>query len=284
VSLATPYKPGALNILVAFPYFSRGIIDVLKAHAGEYNLLIDSGAFTAWKSGNPIRLSHYCQFLDAVPVPFFRYFMLDVIGDPAMTERNFRKMRALGYSPIPVFTPGSTWQQFDYYYTESDMLATGGLTKNKYDPKSQKWLDAIMARAAGRPMHLLGYTSPTWMKYRKPYSCDSSTWSNGARFAALNLYVGNGDFKAISKESAVAGLTDEARAAIEALGFSANALQRSDQWNWLGIGDINIASWVYGASQYEKRLDVRVFLATPSGDYLAKFFEQRERLAKRGMV
>jgi hypothetical protein len=283
VSLVTPYKPGALNLLVAFPYFNRSVVDVLKAHAGEYNLLIDSGAFTAWKSGNPIRLSHYCQFLDALPVPYWKYIMLDVVGNPSATEHNFRRMRALGYSPIPVFTPGSVWSQFDYYYTESDMLATGGLA-NKYGPKTQKWLDAVMKRTAGRPMHLLGYTSPTWVKYHKPYSCDSSTWANGARFAALNLYVGSGDFKAISKDSAVAGLTGEARTAIEALGFSVAALQKEDQWNSLGIGDINIASWIYGSSQYEKRLGVKVFLAMPGGEYIAKFFKQRERLAKRGMV
>ncbi|MGH8598425.1 MAG: hypothetical protein ACREXT_17370, partial [Gammaproteobacteria bacterium] len=134
-----PYRPGLLNVLVAFPYFNASVVQILRQRAGEFNLLIDSGAFTAWRSGTSIRLRDYCKFIDLVPISAVAYFMLDVIYNPQETEDNFRKMRARGYAPWPVFTPGSSWAQFDYYYAESDVLACGGLA-NKYDAKSQQWL------------------------------------------------------------------------------------------------------------------------------------------------
>jgi hypothetical protein len=263
------------------------VASILSEHKGKFRFLLDSGAFTAWRSKKPIALDSYCNFLDTLRGKSFepwRYFMLDVIYRPVETEANYRAMRARGYDPIPVFTPGSSWEQFDYYYSQTDLLACGGLA-NKYDPASQQWLAAVMKRADRRKMHLLGYTSPTWLKFHKPYSCDSSTWVNGNRYGAIHVYVGGGEFRIITKDSAFKGLKPEHKQAIERLGFDPYLLQRKENWGGKAnvAQQINTASFVLGAAQYEARLGVKMFLATGRAQ-IAELFAAYDRLEAQRLL
>jgi len=171
--------PWRLGILSAFPYMDARTVAVLREHAGSIDFFLDSGAFTAWRSGKPIALDDYCRFLDKCPVNPWRYVMLDVIYKPEATLENLRLMRTRGFNPVPVFTPGQALSDLvEYYADESDFIACGGLA-NKYTPASEAWLGTVRAAAnIARPdgkLHLLGYTSMQWVKYHRPYSCDSST-------------------------------------------------------------------------------------------------------------
>ena len=60
-------------------------------------LLIDSGAFTAWKANESISLDDYCRFIEKLPVTPWGYFQLDVVGDPDGTIRNYDEMRRRGF-------------------------------------------------------------------------------------------------------------------------------------------------------------------------------------------
>lgn len=75
------------NVLVAFPYWQDEIARLMQAHPDTFRLLIDSGAFTAWKAGKSIALDDYCRFLEALPAAPWRYFTLDVIGNPDATDK-----------------------------------------------------------------------------------------------------------------------------------------------------------------------------------------------------
>ena len=55
-----------LNILIAYPYFNNQILETLKNADIDYNLIIDSGAYSVWNSGKTITLDEYCSFLDKV--------------------------------------------------------------------------------------------------------------------------------------------------------------------------------------------------------------------------
>ena len=49
-----------VNILVAFPYFSKAIIKLLdNTDPNIFRLIIDSGAFTAWNTNKPIIFNEY---------------------------------------------------------------------------------------------------------------------------------------------------------------------------------------------------------------------------------
>lgn len=99
-----------LNILIAYPYFNSKIIQELTPliDEGHCRFLLDSGAFSCDTLGIKITVDDYCRFLDNLPVKPWRYFMLDVVGDPEKTIKNYEIMLSRGYTPIPVFTRGGT--------------------------------------------------------------------------------------------------------------------------------------------------------------------------------
>lgn len=77
-----------------------------------YNMLLDSGAFSAWRLGQPINLNEYCDFLLENQDWIGHSVALDVInpGDPEAAAResynNYLYMRKRGLDPIPVFHVG----------------------------------------------------------------------------------------------------------------------------------------------------------------------------------
>lgn len=93
-----------LNFLVAYPYCKPDVFEVLKNQTLPYRFLLDSGAFTAHNAGKVITLDDYCRFIEAMPIKPWRYFQLDVVGDPEKTARNYEKMLERGFTPVPVFT------------------------------------------------------------------------------------------------------------------------------------------------------------------------------------
>ena len=76
-----------LNFLVAYPYCKPDVFEVLKNQTLPYRFLLDSGAFTAHNAGKVITLDDYCRFIEAMPIKPWRYFQLDVVGDPDKTAR-----------------------------------------------------------------------------------------------------------------------------------------------------------------------------------------------------
>lgn len=123
-----------LSVLVAYPYVKKDVVEALAAfeknNPGNLRLLLDSGAFTAWKSGNPIKLDDYCRFLETLPFKPWRYITLDVVGNAEETARNYEIMLERGFNPVPVFTPSESLSAIDDLYKTSDYIAAGGLVRN----------------------------------------------------------------------------------------------------------------------------------------------------------
>jgi len=115
-----------LNLLVAFPYMKPEVVEQIRKlrHA---RILVDSGAFTAWKAGKSVDLDEYCRFIEALGDLPWRYFMLDVVGDPAATMKNYEIMLNRGFNPIPIFTRGEDPSVLEDYYKTSDVVGVGGL-------------------------------------------------------------------------------------------------------------------------------------------------------------
>jgi len=87
-----------INILIAYPYFSKAVIKKLREmERCEYRLIVDSGAFTAWNTGKKIELDDYCKFLDSISefAPY-RAVQLDVLGDPEKSWVNYKIMKERG--------------------------------------------------------------------------------------------------------------------------------------------------------------------------------------------
>lgn len=258
-----------LNILVAYPYMKKNLVEGLVKHGDRINFLLDSGAFTAWKSGKPIELNQYCDFLDSLPMKPWRYFALDVVGDPKATMSNYEKMLERGYKPMPVFTPSQDFADIDRYYQTSDLIGCGGLT-DKYGSDGIRYLTKVMNHVKGRKIHLLGYTKPDYIKHFRPFSCDSSSWTRAQRYGLCDLYVGNGTYLSFTRRQAASHPKPHIIEAIKRLGFSLSDFMLEENWRKSrNIARIASArSWTKYMIDAKKAINTNIFLALGALDDL----------------
>ena len=263
VSPDVTYKP-RLNLLVAYPYVIDSTIENVRLMGDECRWLIDSGAFTAYKIGRVITLDEYCSFIEKLPVQPWRYFTLDVIGDPVATMENYRKMRARGFDPIPIFTRGGDLSELDELYTMTDYVGLGGVAGA--DESAYQWLRAVMAHVGSRKVHILGFAAMNWLKHFQPYSCDASSWESGARYGDLIAYKGEGKFASYKRADPRGPPSLDIQRALRRLGVDSFALQREESWRG-GNSVVRwacAATWIAASIDIERVLGVKLFLASAS--------------------
>lgn len=177
---------GVKNTLVAFSAARVNVIRVLKAFD---DVLLDSGAFSAKQSGNPINLNDYMSFIRNNNVE--SYIQLDVIGDDEATDYNLDIMFSNGLSPIPVWHASSTIDRLERLMAKYKRICVGGVASSAVKSSKKgisKRLDTVFAVAKDywpRHIHGLG-VQQKWALERYPfYSVDATTWHNGARFGTI---------------------------------------------------------------------------------------------------
>lgn len=257
-----------LNVLVAYPYAKKPVIDLLKKNQSSVRFVLDSGAFTAWKAGKPINLDDYCRFIESLPIKPWRYFSLDVIGDPHGTMKNYETMLARGFNPVPIFTRGEDVSVIDDYYKTSDVVGIGGLVGT---PGNRGFVKGIMKHIGQRKVHWLGFTELDFVKHYQPYMCDSSGWDQ-SRYGQCKVYLGNGSFiytkfEKIKKSPSILNC-------IKRLGFDIDELLNPINWkkNDLKI-KIGVASFIKYQFELEKNVNTKIFAAVTSKDVLGLFFK-----------
>lgn len=180
-------------LLVSYAYFKDKLFAgdyriIEEVRAGNIELMIDSGAFTAFTKGKEIRLNDYLSFiarLRAENIPF-NYVQLDAIGDPEATFRNYEEMRRQGFGDtIPVFTRGENIEHLDHLYSMSDYIMLGGIAVGD---TTKNYVKYILERNNNRRIHLLGFTVANFLRHYRPYSCDSSGSESYARFGGWPYY------------------------------------------------------------------------------------------------
>lgn len=265
---------------------SNGVVETLNKNQNRVRFLLDSGAFTAFKTGKKVELDKYCSFLEALPFKPWRYFTLDVIGDAKRSRLQYDQMLARGFSPVPIFTRGEKLEELDRYFESSDVVGLGGL--GDVANNRSGYVKAVMRHVGKRRVHWLGFTSFDWIKQLRPYSCDASSWEAGARFAVAPLYAGRGRLIRLSKDECLSRkVSQEKIQAVLRLGFDERELFEAKNWN----GGYSISRRVGAASMVAASLDVREKLGTElflacATDYAANIvIDAFERvMSKREMV
>lgn len=163
------------NRLVSFFYLKSDRLRNLYT-SPEYNIMLDSGAFSAFTLKKKIRIVDYIRFIksqETIKV----YYNLDVIGDERLTWRNQNHMEAAGLHPLPVFHMGESFESLRKCL-EYDYFAIGGLVGG--DARSLcKWLDKVFKFIGPNPrnkIHALGVTSDLVLRRYPWFSCDSTSW------------------------------------------------------------------------------------------------------------
>lgn len=216
-----------LNLLCAYPYLKDEVVQLLKREESEIRFVLDSGAFTAWKAGKAISLDSYCSFIEKLPIKPWRYFTLDVIGDPEGSLKNYETMLSRGFNPVPIFTRGEDPKILEHYYSTSDLVGIGGLVGT---PKNKGFINGMMDIVGKRKVHWLGFTAMDYIKFYRPYMCDSSSWEGVARFGTMSLYMGNGQFTFIRKDDFNKQTSEPIRNRMKQLGCDSNVLGTKHSW------------------------------------------------------
>jgi hypothetical protein len=248
-------KPELLSLLVAYPYMTAEMVRLLNENQTEIRFLLDSGAFTAWKSGRSINVDDYCRFIDSLPFKPWRYFTLDVIGDPHGSLKNYETMLKRGFNPVPIFTRGEDVSVLDDYYKTSDVVGIGGLVGTR---GNKGFVNGIMKKVGERKVHWLGFTSHDYVKSYRPYMCDSSTWESGARYGTAKLYCGRGKFIKFCRQSFANGCSPAMRKALLLYGITLNDINSKIAFN----GGTSLVRWIGAQSIVKYSSDIRRQLKT----------------------
>lgn len=239
------------------------VINILNQNKESVRFLLDSGAFTAWKSGKQIDLDSYCRFIESLPFKPWRYFNLDVIGDAHASFINYEKMLSRGLKPIPIFTRGEDIKMLDKYYETSDVVGIGGLVGT---PGNKGFVKGIMSKVGDRKVHWLGFNPQAFIAHYKPYMCDSSSWSSAVRFASCKLYDKNGSWHHVTKKSFMTKPADVILSILNKYQIDPKRLSKSAEWKNSGKGsyaleELTYKSWTRYQLDLKSNLDVNFFLA-----------------------
>jgi hypothetical protein len=164
------------NLLLSYFYFkNKPLQGVIEKLGYKPNILLDSGAYTAFTTGKNIALPDYIKYIQENINHIENYISLDVIGDSYLSYQYFIIMREKGLKPIPVFHYNEDYIYLARYYRDSDCIALGGCV-GKDKTKVIQWVKTVTGLYSDMRFHLLGSSSPEIINNTTLFSCDSSTW------------------------------------------------------------------------------------------------------------
>lgn len=184
---------GGMDAIYKFPIGFHRPIGVLSSFASVRDIkrpewsdiyFLDSGAFSAWKSGKVITLEEYCQFLKENGDKVTTYAALDVIGDPDKSLENYLKMREWGLNPLPAFHEGEDESYLHEYAKYTSYIGLGGIAMA--DKKQRhKFMDKVFTLYPDPSVvgfHGYGVTDPDLLRAYPWRTADST----GAYFCAFS--------------------------------------------------------------------------------------------------
>lgn len=263
-----------IPILVSYHYCrgktaQRGFEELLANE--DVELLLDSGAFSAFNAGAEIHLEEYLDFLRTYGDRLFGYMALDKLQDPVQTAKNLIEMKKAGLSPIPIHVFGNRQEEMDDLFRQSTYVALGGFRRPHRGPAPRSYVVEKMKWAKGRRVHWLGYTNNEMVAALRPYSVDSSNWSRGILYGIMVFYVGKGRIHPIPRYSTqgtkgcVSPITLTMSKALQACEIDESDFRDDRQWRNVGpkylAGRLGALAYIR-ASQYIRRtIGTRCFLA-----------------------
>ena len=164
-----------IHILVALPYL-QGYERRSVNYGAPLSTILDSGAFSTWKSGMKIDID------DLIARSRSGYWdecvALDVIGDSEGSVKNALYMKQQGATVIPVFHYGEDWGVLRDYCAEFGRV---GLSCRFGEPEkdSLRWVDQCFSRAWPHLFHSFGWVIPRTLVAVPFDTADASSWQQG---------------------------------------------------------------------------------------------------------
>jgi hypothetical protein len=140
--------------------------------------MLDSGAYSAWKSGAVIDLEKYiddCHQLLASDSRLVEVIALDVIGDGPASMKNAQRMKDRGVNAMPVYHLGEDWGLLKDYCAGWDKV---GLSCSFHRNRRECFVfyDKCFARHWPKKFHSFGRADEEILLRYPFHSADSTTW------------------------------------------------------------------------------------------------------------
>lgn len=166
------------HLLCSYWYFkNRSLREFCNAIGYRPEIMLDSGAYSAFTKGRTVNLFDYMRYIDENADHISRYVSLDVIGDPFTTKAYYEIMRNKGFDPIPVYHYGEDPFLLQYYVSNGAKAVALGNTVRIPDKEDvARWCKEIHELHPDISLHLLGSSSNKIMDCGSVASCDSSAW------------------------------------------------------------------------------------------------------------
>jgi len=158
---------GVVNLLVSYWYEkSSNLVNYILDINPKANIMLDSGAFSAWTQKKEINLDEYIAFCKANKNRLYSMVNLDVIGNAEKSLENFKIMKKAGLDVIPVFhrvdNKPDPIKHLEYYCKHSDYIALAGYVQSRFGVRelvnyTKKMFDII---PKNKKIHCLGLTNP----------------------------------------------------------------------------------------------------------------------------
>ena len=166
------------NVLISYWYFkNKPLSDFCSQIGYKPNILLDSGAYSAFTKKKSVNLIDYLRYIDNNKDYITDYVALDVIGNTRLTINLYELMKKTGYHPIPVYNYGDTPSVlYQYINCGETKIALGGTVPIRNKKLVARWCDELHATCPNVNFHLLGSTSRVVLESSSVGSCDSSSW------------------------------------------------------------------------------------------------------------
>lgn len=169
---------GSKKILISYHYFKNSNIEQIK----EYDIFLDSGAYSAWSKGAVININNYISFIKKYDKYLNVYAVLDDINCAKTTWQNQKYMQLKNLKPLPCFHYGELEKTLEWYVKKYDYIALGGMVPIS-TAKLKPWLDNLWDKyltadngTAKIKVHGFGMTSIELLNRYPWYSVDSTSW------------------------------------------------------------------------------------------------------------
>ena len=189
------------NVLCSYAYCynSKQMTSTLCKLTSEANtrLLIDSGAYTAFKLGKPVVLQNYIDYIKLLNAHggAWNTIQLDVIGDSEKTKRNLDTMYEQGVKPMPVLTVDMKSSESLNLIEYNKYICIAGGQKFWQGAKDWQWrrtLDVDKFTKGKALSHFLAFVRIPDL-YKLPInSADASTWLAGQQYSRIACYISGG--------------------------------------------------------------------------------------------
>lgn len=166
-------------LLVSFWYWSTFAKERPRYRFRDYSL--DSGAFSAWKSGAEVDVDAYTEFCAqqlAEDDQLVEVFALDVVGDWRATIANTEKAWEAGVPAIPTYHVGEPEHVLKHLAKTYPKIALGGAVGMRGRRKIE-WARQCFARVWPKPIHGLGFGSRDQVMALPFHSVDATSWEAG---------------------------------------------------------------------------------------------------------